>query len=137
MNFVVHEVMKFRDVHDTYGHFAVERFTGAAVIQGDLTGHWQSRFSEQIESLFLGSPIEHRGRQVYATAVLLGKFENIGLLGPLDEFARLLSIQIVLEPAPERVDLVTMASYHLVNLLSKAPRRPTQMGLKNLAGVHS
>ena len=84
--------MKLHDVHDTDGHFAVERFTGAAVIQGHLTGHRQSRFSEQIESFFFGGPIEHRGRQVYAAAVLLGKFENIGLLGALDEFARFLLV---------------------------------------------
>src|SRR4030095_13908784 len=137
MNFVVHEMMKFHDVHDTDSHFTVERFTGATVTKGYLTGHRQSCFSEQVEGLLFGGPIENRRRQVSAAALLLGKFENIGLLGSLEQFARLLSIQILLEPSPEPVDLVAMATQQLVNLLSEASRRPTQMGLKNLSDVHS
>src|SRR5262245_7415332 len=137
MNLVIHEVMKFHDVHDTVGHFTVERFTCATVIKGYLTGHRQSCLPKQVEGLFFGSPIENRGRQVYAAAVLLGKFENIGLLGSLDEFARLLSIQILLEPSSEPVDLVAMAAHQFVNLLPETSRRPTQMGLKNLSDIHS
>src|SRR5262245_54355691 len=110
MDLVVHEMVEFHNVRDTYGHFTVERFTGAAVLQGDLTGHWQPRFSQQIERLLFRGAIEHRRRQVYATAVLLGKFENIGLLGSLDEFARLFGIQIVLEPSLKGVGLVTMVA---------------------------
>src|SRR5262245_32680185 len=110
MDLVVDEMMQFHNVHDTYGHFTVERLTGAAVIEGDLTGHWQPCFSQQIERLLFRGAIEHRGGQVYATAVLLSKFENIGLLGSFDEFARLLSIQIVLEPSLKGVGLVTMVA---------------------------
>ena len=36
MNFILDQVMKLQDVHNAYGHFAVESLAGSAVMKSNL-----------------------------------------------------------------------------------------------------
>src|SRR5271157_4488429 len=136
VDLVIHQVRELEHVDVAHGYRLLEALSGHAVIQGGLTRLGQATLCQQRFDFPLLGTVEHRRAEVHGILHAVGH----ALQGFVVEVGEFVHKRRVLEHGlefPAHVFRLRVLLQQLANLLSQCITSPPEVGLKDLAHVHT
>ena len=128
--------MQLQDVLVADRHFAIERFTGAAIVQRGLARQRQISQFQHVLDLFFAGAVEHRRRKRHAFLQIAAQLDDLIVI---ERFKiNHLTVMVVVYLGEELAYLgdLGIGLQHHIDLFAQPLGSPAQVSFENLADIH-